>query len=114
MDCVDNSLDDLDNPKQFLNDFNNVLDCDILILDSNRKPFYYTGTTNNLSKDSSNILIEKFKPDDYKNTHYKIGKFYNIFKTDTLSVVYEVKNNNKTYGYIVAAYAYFHYKKKLL
>ena len=102
VDCVDNSLDDLDNPKQFLNDFNNVLDCDILILDSNRKPFYYTGTTNNLSKDSSNILIEKFKPDDYKNTHYKIGKFYNIFKTDTLSVVYEVKNNNKTYGYIVA------------
>jgi len=80
VDCVDNSLDDLDNPKQFLNDFNNVLDCDILILDSNRKPFYYTGTTSNLSKDSSNILIEKFKPDDYKNTHYKIGKFYNIFK----------------------------------
>ncbi len=102
VDCVDNSLDDLDNPKQFLNDFNNVLDCDILILDSNRKPFYYTGTTSNLSKDSSNILIEKFNPDDYKNTHYKIGKFYNIFKTDTLSVVYEVKNNNKTYGYIVA------------
>ena len=90
MDWVDNSLDDLDNPKQFLNDFNIVLNCDILILDSNRKPIYYTGTTTNLSKDSSNNLIEKFKPDDYKNTHYKIGIFYNIFKTDTLSVVYEV------------------------
>ena len=62
VDCVDNSLDDLDNPKQFLNDFNNVLDCDILILDSNRKPFYYTGTTNNLSKDSSvfSLIIDSY------------------------------------------------------
>ena len=32
----------------------------------------------------------------------RLANFYNIFKTDTLSVVYEVKNNNKTYGYIVA------------
>lgn len=102
IDYVDDSISELKNPKQIINNFNNVLNCDILILDNNKKPFYYTGTLQSLTDDSSNILIDKFNPSDYREKHYKIGKFYNIFKTDTLSVVYEAKNDNDTMGYIVA------------
>ncbi len=102
IDYVNDSISELKNPKQIINNFNNVLNCDILILNNNKEPFYYTGSLDNLTDNSSNILIDKFNPSDYSEKHYKIGKFYNIFKTDTLSVVYEIKDNDNAIGYIVA------------
>lgn len=100
--AVDQSISDLSQPKQFLSDFNNVLDCDLLILDSNKKAVYSTNDTRILSEDSSNILIQEFNPDEYAKDHYKINKFYNIFKTDTLSVVYNIEKDGNTLGYVVA------------
>jgi signal transduction histidine kinase len=96
------SLDDLDNPKDFFSDFNEVLGCNILILNENYKMVYTTDETYALSKEDNNIVIEDFNPDEYKDDNYKINKFYNIYKTDTLSVVKTITKSDKIYGYVVA------------
>lgn len=99
---AEQSINDISQPKQFFSDFNDVLDCDLLILDSDKKAIYSTNDTRVLRDDSSNILIEEFNPDEYAKEHYKINKFYNIFKTDTLSVVHNIKKSDLTLGYVVA------------
>lgn len=100
--AAEQSINDISQPKQFFSDFNDVLDCDLLILDSDKKAIYSTNDTRVLRDDSSNILIEEFNPDEYAKEHYKINKFYNIFKTDTLSVVHNIKKSDLTLGYVVA------------
>lgn len=99
---TESSLDDIQNPGDFFSDFNEVLDCNILILDSNNKMIYTTDKTQSISNDSNNIVIKNFNPKDYPKGKYRINKFYNIYKTDTLSVVHSIQKNNTTYGYVVA------------
>lgn len=100
--ATEESLRDIPNPKEFFSDFNDVLDCDLLLLDANKKAIYSTNEINAISEDSSNILIEEFNPEEYAKDHYKINRFYNMFKTDTLSVVHTVEKNGATSGYVVA------------
>lgn len=99
---AETSLDDIQNPDEFFSDFNEVLDCNILILDSNKKVIYTTDETQSFSNGSNNIVIKNFNPNEYLDGKYKINKFYNIYKTDTLSVVHSIQKNNITYGYAVA------------
>lgn len=99
---AETSLDDIQNPDEFFSDFNEVLDCNILIMDSNNKVIYTTDETRSFSNGSNNIVIKNFNPNEYLNGKYKINKFYNIYKTDTLSVVHSIQKNNITYGYAVA------------
>lgn len=96
------TISDIPHPEHLFSDFNDVLDCDLLILDSEKKTVYSTSDTNALSDDSSNIVFEEFNPDEYAKVHYKINRFYNIFKTDTLSVVHDIKKDGTTLGYVVA------------
>lgn len=96
------SLDDIQNPDEFFSDFNEVLDCNILIMDSNNKVIFTTDETRSFRNDSNNIVIKDFNPNEYLNGKYKINNFYNIYKTDTLSVVHSIQKNNITYGYAVA------------
>lgn len=101
-DIASTSLNDIHEPEQFFSDFNDVLNCDFLILDSTNKPIYSSDETTQLGSDSSNILIKEFDPGEYSKKHYKINKFYNIYKTDTLSVVHEIKKEDITLGYVVS------------
>ncbi|MFQ9514291.1 MAG: sensor histidine kinase [Eubacterium sp.] len=95
------SIEDIREPELFFSDFNDVLNCDVLILNPDKKLIFTTDDTINLSNDSSNIVINDFNPDEYAITHYKINKFYNIYKTDTLSVVHDIKQDNNIIGYVV-------------
>ncbi len=79
-----------------------MLDCNILILDSEKKLIYTTDKTQALSTDANNIVIEDFNPNDYTKGKYRINKLYNIYKTNTLSVVHNIEKNNTIYGYVVA------------
>lgn len=99
---TESSLDDIENPDEFFSDFNEVLDCNILILDSEKKLIYTTDKTQALSTDANNIVIEDFNPNDYTKGKYRINKLYNIYKTNTLSVVHNIEKNNTIYGYVVA------------
>ncbi|MCI9617850.1 MAG: HAMP domain-containing histidine kinase [Eubacterium sp.] len=99
---TESSLDDIENPDEFFSDFNEVLDCNILILDSGKKLIYTTDKTQALSTDANNIVIEDFNPNDYTKGKYRINKLYNIYKTNTLSVVHNIEKNNTIYGYVVA------------
>lgn len=99
---TESSLDDIENPDEFFSDFNEVLDCNILILDSGKKLIYTTDKTPALSTDANNIVIEDFNPNDYTKGKYRINKLYNIYKTNTLSVVHNIEKNNTIYGYVVA------------
>ena len=96
------SLDDIENPKNYFSDFNEVLDCNILILDNNNKMIFTTDETQSLSSDTNNIVIKNFNPNEYSSGKYRINRFYNMYKTDTLSVVHPIEKNNVTYGYVVA------------
>ena len=96
------SLDQIENPKDFFSDFNTVLDCNILILDNNNKMIFTTDETQTLNNNANNIVIENFDPDEYSTGKYKINRFYNMYKTDTLSVVHKIEKNNINYGYVVA------------
>lgn len=99
---TESSLDDIENPDEFFSDFNEVLDCNILILDSKKKLIFTTDKTQTLSTDANNIVIEDFNPKDYTKGKYRINKLYNIYKTNTLSVVHNIEKNNSIYGYVVA------------
>ena len=99
---TESSLDDIENPDEFFSDFNEVLDFNILILDSEKKLIYTTDKTQALSTDANNIVIEDFNPNDYTKGKYRINKLYNIYKTNTLSVVHNIEKNNTIYGYVVA------------
>lgn len=101
-DATFSNISDIPHPEHLFSDFNNVLDCDLLILDSEKKAVYSTSDTKALSDDSSNIVIEDFNPKEYTKEHYKINRFYNIFKTDTLSVVHYIEKDDVTLGYVVA------------
>lgn len=96
------SLNEIDASKQIFSDFNNVLNCDLLILNSANETIYSTDDTKEIASDSSNILVNEFDPSDYDAKHYKINKFYNIYKTDTLSVVHSIKKDDVVLGYVVA------------
>ena len=97
-----NSIEDIRDPELFFSDFNDVLDCDVLILNAENELIFSTDETSASYDNSSNIIIEDFNPDEYEKNHYKINNFYNIYKTDTLSVVHNVEKNEITIGYIVA------------
>lgn len=99
---TESSLDDIENPDEFFSDFNEVLDCNILILDSKKNLIFTTDKTQTLSTDANNIVIEDFNPKDYTKGKYRINKLYNIYKTNTLSVVHNIEKNNSIYGYVVA------------
>lgn len=96
------SLDEIENPNVFFSDFNEVLDCNILILDNNNKIIFTTDETLALKNDESNIIIKNFNPDEYPKGQHRINRLYNIYKTDTLSVIHNIRKNNVTYGYVVA------------
>lgn len=100
--AAEKSVSDIDNPKQFFSDFNNVLNCDLLIIDSDKRLIFTTGTTTKLNADTSNIIIDDFDPNDYNKNRYKINRFYNIYKTDTLSVIHSIEKDNQILGYVVA------------
>lgn len=97
-----NSIEDIREPELFFSDFNDVLDCDLLILNAENELIFSTDEASASYDNSSNIIIEDFNPDEYEKNHYKINNFYNIYKTDTLSVVHNVEKNEITIGYIVA------------
>lgn len=94
--------DDIDSRVRIVEYFNQVLDCDVIILNSEKNIVYSTGDNANLVNSSSNILIEEFDPSDYNKSHYRISNFYNMFKTDTLSVMDTVIKDEKTEGYVIA------------
>lgn len=96
------SLSEINNNEHVFSEFNKVLDCDLFIIDTDNRLIYTTDKTTALSDDSSNIIIEDFNPDDYRQKHYKINKFYNIYNTDTLSVVHSIKNEDILMGYVIA------------
>ena len=96
------SLNDIQNPDDFFSDFNEVLDCNILIMDNHNKVIYMTDKTESLNNGSKNIIIRQFNPDDYQGKKYRIDKFYDMYKTNTLSVVHRIQKNNAAYGYVVA------------
>ena len=99
---INDSMYDIDNPDNFFSDFNKILNCNIMILDPDNKLIYTTDKTKTLDNTSNNIVIKDFDPKEYSKKKYKINKFYNIYKTDTLSVVQDISKNNITYGYVVA------------
>jgi signal transduction histidine kinase len=99
---ANSSLKDIENPDSFFSDFNDVLNCDLLILNADNELIFSTDDTANIDNSSSHIVINDFNPDEYKKNHYKINKFYNIYKTDTLSVVHDIKKDNRLLGYVVA------------
>ncbi len=100
--ATDTSFQDIDNPDKYFSDFNDVLDCNLLILDAENKLIYSTDTTTSVDDADSNIIIKDFNPEEYAKNHYKISNFYNIYKTDTLSVVDEILKDNTVSGYVVA------------
>ncbi len=99
---TETSLNDIQNPDDFFSDFNEVLDCNILIMDNHNKVIYMTDKTESLNNGSKNIVIRQFNPDDYQGKKYRIDKFYDMYKTNTLSVVHRIQKNNAAYGYVVA------------
>lgn len=96
------SLDDISSPDNYFSDFNRVLNCNLLVLDNNKKMIYTTDKTQELSNDEHKIVFNDFDPTDYSKFSYRIGKLYNISKTDTLSVVHTLAKDDITYGYVVA------------
>lgn len=96
------SLDDISSPDNYFSDFNRVLNCNLLVLDNNKKMIYTTDKTQELNNDEHTIVFNDFDPTDYSNGSYRIGKLYNISKTDTLSVVHTLAKDDITYGYVVA------------
>lgn len=94
--------DDLKSRIDIVKHFNTVLDCQVMILDNQKNVLYHTGNEDyNVDKDT-NILIDKFNPDDYKAKHYKINNFYNMFQTDTLSVMSNIVIDDVQAGYVIA------------
>ncbi len=102
LDETTKNLSEIKEPEKILKDFNDVLNCDLLVLDSENTLLYTTDTTTNINNSSSNIVIQDFDPKDYGSEHYRINRFYNIFNTDTLSVMHGVVKDDKTLGYVVA------------
>lgn len=101
-DVTDESIIDFPNPQRFLSDFNEVLNCDVIIINTDKEVIFSSDESSQLNSDSSNIVIKDFNPAEYGNKHYKINKFYNIYKTNTLSVVHDIKNHDETLGYVIA------------
>ncbi len=100
---AESSVEDIDNFKLFLNDFNDVLNCDILILNVENELIFSTDQTTAVNENTSNIVIKDFNPDEYAKEHYKINKFYNIYNTDTLSVLHAINDDDNTViGYVVS------------
>ena len=99
--AIGDSMYDIDNPDNFFSDFNKVLDCNLLLLDKDNKLVYTTDDTKALTNDDANIVIKNFDPNEYTGKSYKINKFYNMYKTDTLSVVQAIRKNNTVFGYVV-------------
>lgn len=99
--AIGDSMYDIDNPDNFFSDFNKVLDCNLLLLDKDNKLVYTTDDTKALTNDDANIVIKNFDPNEYTGKSYKINKFYNMYKTDTLSVVQTIRKNNTVFGYVV-------------
>lgn len=99
--AIGDSMYDIDNPDNFFSDFNKVLDCNLLLLDKDNKLVYTTDNTKALTNDDANIVIKNFDPNEYTGKSYKINKFYNMYKTDTLSVVQAIRKNNNVFGYVV-------------
>lgn len=96
------SITDIRDPDRFFSDFNNVLSCDLLVLDTENALIYTTDKTTQLNNDSSNIIIKDFNPADYQKKHYKVNRFYNIYKTDTLSVIHSIQKEDNILGYVIA------------
>ena len=92
------SLDDISSPDNYFSDFNRVLNCNLLVLDNNKKMIYTTDKTQELNNDEHTIVFNDFDPTDYSKGSYRIGKLYNISKTDTLSVVHTLAKDDITYG----------------
>lgn len=99
---ANSSVKDISNPTQFFSDFNEVLNCDVFILDSNNELIFSTDETTQINSDSSNIIIDKFNPNEYAKKHYRINNFYNMYKTNTLSVVHNIEKDGTVLGYVVA------------
>ena len=72
-----------------------------MLLDKDNKLVYTTDDTKALTNDDANIVIKNFDPNEYTGKSYKINKFYNMYKTDTLSVVQAIRKNNTVFGYVV-------------
>lgn len=85
-----------------LKEFNQVLGCNILVLNKANELVYSTDSTTNIDDDSGNIVIKDFNPEEYSKGKYKINKFYNIYNTDTLSVIKPISVNGSPYGYVVS------------
>lgn len=81
---------------------NQILDCDIMVLDSDKNVTFSTGDIKSVTDSSSNILVEDFDPNDYTKKHYRINRFYNMFKTDNLSVMDTINIEDETVGYVIA------------
>ncbi len=84
-----------------VNSFNTILDCDVMVLDSKKNVVYNTGDDDDIFNSSTNILVDEFDPEHYNEGHYRINNFYNMFKTDTLSVMDTVIKDNETAGYVI-------------
>lgn len=96
------SFSDTEAAKKITADFNTVLSCDLLVLGKDKKMLFSTDSTTALNISDSNIVIKEFNPDDYNKNNYQINRFYDVFKTDTLSVVHNVTIKDETVGYVIA------------
>lgn len=96
------SIEDIRNPELLFSDFNDVLSCDVLVLNADKELVFSTEDVSSVYDASSSIVIDDFNPDEYKQNHYKINNFYNIYKTDTLSVVHNIEKDGTVIGYIIA------------
>lgn len=99
--ATDTSVADIESPHDFFSDFHQILDCNIMILSSDNELIFSTDDTKSISEDASNIVVKDFNPKEYEKKHYKINNFYNIYKTDTLSVVHSVIKDDTTIAHVV-------------
>lgn len=97
-----NSLEEFNSYSFILDGFNDIIDCDLMLMDSEKNVVYDSGDNIDVVNSPSDILVEVFDPDDYSKDHYTINKFYNMFKTDTLSVMYTITQEDETLGYVIA------------
>lgn len=59
-----------------------------------------------ISVDEENtVVIGHFNPTDTGNDYYMLGKFYNSFEEDVLSVLSPINSNFRVQGYVVMHYA---------
>ena len=99
---VENNFDEKNRkmklPSKYYLRITSVLQCNLTIIDKHHR-IIYTSLKNKINAYNS---LKKFKPSYYTGDKNKIDNFYDIFPTDTLTVITPVKKNKTVIGYVAA------------